>query len=575
MLKYLLGLILFVSCFVTAAAQTKSDTLMYYVTNSDDIVTDKAKADYVLFILPRKEENGKKLFPVIEYYTNGQRKLVATSSTNKFPLVMEGSYLRFFPNGKRQGSVTVQKGKPVGDELSYYPNGKFYSLRKHEKDKVQLIECRDSTGTVLAENGNGEWLEFDGLFTNVTERGSVKDGLKEGIWSQFSGIVTYEKGAALTIGYAPVQSRIILSGEDKYLPKDSSSVYKGNINTIQKFINSKADHAMIVREHGLSKQMYVGFYVEPDGSLNSFTAFASPSKAVSEELIKLIRSSSPWVSADNTKLPKRTPVILPIFFPADSLATDSSANKVFAKSDVPPDFPGGLSAFGKFLEKAVHYPSLESEHNVMGRVFATFVVEKDGSIGDLHIVRTPSVGLAEETLRVMRLSPKWKPGVQNGMPVRVQYTMPINFSLGTDAYNNYKNPALNWSKKGDPAYINNGNDIVDMTAKPDSSFVPVETPPDYPGGLTALGEYLRKSVRYPDSDIKNKIQGKVHISFVIEKDGSLTEFKIVSAPSKSLGEEALRVMKRSPKWKPGIQNGRPVRVQYTVPVNFTLGDSSY
>jgi protein TonB len=61
------------------------------------------------------------------------------------------------------------------------------------------------------------------------------------------------------------------------------------------------------------------------------------------------------------------------------------------------------------------------------------------------------------------------------------------------------------------------------------------------------------------------------VSFVVEKDGSLTDISAARAPSPTLKEEAMRVVQKSPKWKPGIQNGRPVRVQYTVPINFTLG----
>ena len=68
----------------------------------------------------------------------------------------------------------------------------------------------------------------------------------------------------------------------------------------------------------------------------------------------------------------------------------------------------------------------------MGKVYITFVVEKDGSLSDFRVLSTPSVGLAEETLRVMRLSPKWVPSTIDGKPVRVLYTVPITYSLGEE-----------------------------------------------------------------------------------------------------------------------------------------------
>jgi TonB family protein len=136
--------------------------------------------------------------------------------------------------------------------------------------------------------------------------------------------------------------------------------------------------------------------------------------------------------------------------------------------------------------------------------------------------------------------------------------------LVSDGKEIYKNGVL----------ISTAHNAVYPFANLDSSFVPVDVPPEFPGGLEPFSQYVYKKIKYPPYERENNIQGKAYISFVVERDGSLTDFKIVSAPSKGLGEEALRIIKDSPKWKPGIQNGRPVRVQYTVPVNFVLGDSS-
>jgi len=102
----------------------------------------------------------------------------------------------------------------------------------------------------------------------------------------------------------------------------------------------------------------------------------------------------------------------------------------------------------------------------------------------------------------------------------------------------------------------------------------VEQMPQFPGGAAALMEYLSKNVRYPEEAHKNGIQGRVIATFVVEKDGSITEARVVRSVDKLLDAEALRVLSTMPNWIPGRQNGEPVRVKYTVPITFKLqGDA--
>jgi TonB family protein len=98
-------------------------------------------------------------------------------------------------------------------------------------------------------------------------------------------------------------------------------------------------------------------------------------------------------------------------------------------------------------------------------------------------------------------------------------------------------------------------------------FSAVEKEPQFPGDF---GSFLARNIRYPAADKDNNVQGKVFIQFIVEKDGSLSNFKILRAPDQTLGDESIRVLSASPKWIPGYQNGKPVRVMYTVPISFTL-----
>ena len=105
----------------------------------------------------------------------------------------------------------------------------------------------------------------------------------------------------------------------------------------------------------------------------------------------------------------------------------------------------------------------------------------------------------------------------------------------------------------------------------DVVFQVVETMPEFPGGPQALFKYLADNVKYPVIAQENGIQGRVICQFVVNKDGSIVEVVAVrSSGEPSLDKEAIRVINSMPKWKPGKQRGKPVRVKYTVPVNFRL-----
>ncbi|RZL32524.1 MAG: TonB family protein [Pedobacter sp.] len=102
------------------------------------------------------------------------------------------------------------------------------------------------------------------------------------------------------------------------------------------------------------------------------------------------------------------------------------------------------------------------------------------------------------------------------------------------------------------------------------NFVSMSSPPNYPGGVYKFYEYLGKNIKYPTMAADNEVEGNVFVSFVVEKDGSLTDIKVDRKLGYGTDEEALRVLKLSKRWNPGMQNGRPVRVKYNIPIKFSL-----
>ncbi len=114
-------------------------------------------------------------------------------------------------------------------------------------------------------------------------------------------------------------------------------------------------------------------------------------------------------------------------------------------------------------------------------------------------------------------------------------------------------------------------EAVEEVEEDEVVFVIVESMPEFPGGQQALFKYLSENVKYPVIAQENGIQGRVICQFVVNKDGSIVDVEVVrSGGDPSLDKEAIRVIKSMPKWKPGKQRGKPVRVKYTVPVNFKL-----
>jgi TonB family protein len=109
--------------------------------------------------------------------------------------------------------------------------------------------------------------------------------------------------------------------------------------------------------------------------------------------------------------------------------TESEEIQIFMVVEQMPEFPGGEEKLYKFLAENIHYPQMAKESGIQGRVFVTFVVERDGSVVDIRVLRGIGGGCDEEAIRVVKAMPKWIPGKQRGKPVRVQYNLPVKFTL--------------------------------------------------------------------------------------------------------------------------------------------------
>ncbi|MDN5287678.1 MAG: TonB family protein [Mucilaginibacter sp.] len=333
-------------------------------------------------------------------------------------------------------------------------------------------------------------------------------------------------------------------------PFFNHSLLKQRIIMLQK---NKSQRISLIK-YGLSAPLFILMLVLSSATINNSKPITSINKTA-HQLFTTPASSAGLNDVFDGDKPSDVKATMPtkettiIVKPGEKLSdAEADPNQVFTSVELVPEFPGGLDKLGAYLGKTIHYPALARENGTQGRVIITFVVEKDGSLSDVKVTRGIGSGCDEEALRVMKNSPKWKPGIQNGRFVRVQYSIPISFTLDPNS-----GPA--------------------DTAKRDGRvFTSVEQVPQFPGGLMAFGRFLSSSIKYPKADFDNGTQGRVIVTFIVEQDGALSNIKITRGISEGLDNESLRVLKNSPKWQPGIQNGKPVRVQYSVPVSFTLNN---
>ena len=246
---------------------------------------------------------------------------------------------------------------------------------------------------------------------------------------------------------------------------------------------------------------------------------------------------------------------------------DDPDNPVFEVVETMPEYPnGGMPGMMEFLSKNIRYPVNAQKNGTQGRVTVHFVVNADGSLSNIGIIRGVDPELDGEAVRVISAMPKWKPGTQGGKPVRVKYTVPVMFRLNDEKKEEFK-PV----PKIDESIVVVGYANQEKSpAEEDVVFEVVEQMPSFAGGMGGLMRYLSKNIKYPVAAQKAGAQGQVIVQVIIDSNGNVTNPKITKSVDPSLDAEAIRVTSNMPKWQPGMQRGKAVNVKYTFPIDFKL-----
>lgn len=222
-----------------------------------------------------------------------------------------------------------------------------------------------------------------------------------------------------------------------------------------------------------------------------------------------------------------------------------------------PNFPGGETALKDYISDHLKYPPLAVEGDITGRVFVGFVVMEDGSLDCFKLIRGLGYGCDEAALEVFKDMPKWMPAMQRGKAISYPYIVPVRFCFDCE------------NKKLKQEIVSS---VEEAPASPDGQeliFI-VEKMPEYPGGFEAMSAFINANLVYPQEAIDTGIEDRVFVGFWVETDGSLSDIKVLRGIGYGCDEAAMEVVRKMPKWKPAMQRGKPVRIQYMFPVKFKL-----
>ncbi len=202
-----------------------------------------------------------------------------------------------------------------------------------------------------------------------------------------------------------------------------------------------------------------------------------------------------------------------------------------------PELVGEMAA----IQSKVMYPESAVKAGMEGRVYVQFVINEEGGVQDVMVSRGVSSDLDEEAVRVVSEA-KFTPGMQDGKPVKVRMSIPITFKLKPDA--------ISAEAAGTPQ---------------DDAYVVVEHMPEIVGGLNTL----MQDIKYPEIAHKAGIEGKVIVGFVVNEDGTTGNVVVQKGIGAGCDEEAVRAVSKA-KFKPGMQDGKPVKVRMVIPITFKL-----
>ncbi|WP_158858140.1 TonB family protein [Lunatibacter salilacus] len=225
----------------------------------------------------------------------------------------------------------------------------------------------------------------------------------------------------------------------------------------------------------------------------------------------------------------------------------------------------GWKAWEDFLRSKVTVPEKEEALGLAGVVELEFIVDQEGKIQHPVIRRSFGGGLDDQLIAALKGSevPAWENGTADQKPVAVVMTYPVGFDFRKDDQPQtafFPQPSSVLRSQNYPRGGSNDTEIFDV----------VESMPVPPGGMEGWNAYLKENLKYTQTGKDQKVEGTVYVVFVVDKEGNLQNPEILRGIGAGLDEEAIRVVKESPTWKPGMQHGQLMNVKMRLPIRFRL-----
>lgn len=230
-----------------------------------------------------------------------------------------------------------------------------------------------------------------------------------------------------------------------------------------------------------------------------------------------------------------------------------------------------FSALWKHIQKNIKYPASAREKKISGYEIVYFKIQ-GGKLSEVKIAQGLQSDIDNDVLRTFNLFKESIQAEDNNYAMAIAFQLiGVESKLGQlpSTGKNYFLGSISVSAMGEPQKMER-IEVASSISREVTNFASAEVIPEFLDGIKGWGDYLQKALKYPDEARTKNITGRVIMSFIVEKDGSLSEIKVLRGIGGGCDEEAIRVLKTSPNWKPGIQDGRPVRVAYTMPIFFQL-----
>ena len=387
--------------------------------------------------------------------------------------------------------------------------------------------------------------------------GSQENG--ELVWSRVKAsddAITVVKWAEVGEASTKIQSQ--KSEEDTpYIMVEKMPTFQGgDLNVFRNWVQSKIQYPKEAMDKGINGRVVCSFVVEKDGSLTDFDVLQSPDKSLADEVVRILKTSPKWEPGEQRGEKVRVKYMVPIVFSiGNNNVADANVHGRVIDAKTKKQVPNVAvlikeKSIGVFADESGQYiikGQPEGIYTLIASVVGYKSAEKSVSIApDKNVEVNFELEENVVSLNEVTVSSDTKVAEANAKAAAAKVQEAANAQAAAEA---------KVAEDGDMPYIK------------------VEKMPTFMGGdLNVFRNWVQSKIQYPKEAMDKGIKGRVVCSFVVEKDGSLTDFDVLQSPDKSLGDEVVRILKTSPKWEPGEQRGEKVRVKYTVPIVFSMAD---